>query len=99
MSSSQEEYELIFQMEPNTFGIAPHSLAEAVNTIAETDDIVKLAKPGDYYQIMINIGRGESLVSIGHSRRSYQLIIQDFKFTIHYLIRHLKQYLQGMYQV
>ena len=72
--SSQEEYELIFQMEPNTFGIAPHSLAEAVNTITETDDIVKLAKPGDYYQIMKNIGGGG-----GH-----RLKIHDFKLTIHY---------------
>ena len=46
----------------------------SVHTFTETDDIVKLAKPGDYYQIMINIGRGG-----GH-----QLIIQDFKLTIHY---------------
>jgi len=61
-------------MKPKRFGVAPHSLAEAVHTFTETDDIVKLAKPGDYYQIMKNIGRGG-----GH-----QLIIQDFKLTIHY---------------
>lgn len=72
--STQEEDELIFQMEPETFGIAPHSLAESVNTLTETDDIVKLAKPGDYYQIMKNIGGGGNHI----------LIVEDFKMTIHY---------------
>ena len=59
-------------MESKRIGIAPHSLAEVVDTL--TDDIVKLAKPGDYYQIMKNIGGGGNHI----------LIVEDFKMTIHY---------------
>lgn len=68
------ECELIFEMESDKFGIAPHKFETADHTLTQSEDIVKLAKAGDYYQIMKNVGGGG-----GH-----RLEIEDFKITIHY---------------
>ena len=68
------ECELIFEMESDKFGIAPHNFEMADHTLTQSEDIVKLAKAGDYYQIMKNVGGGG-----GH-----RLKIEDFKITIHY---------------
>ena len=61
-------------MESDKFGIAPHKFETADHTLTQSEDIVKLAKAGDYYQIMKNVGGGG-----GH-----RLKIEDFKITIHY---------------
>ena len=61
-------------MKSERFGIAPHKEDDAVDTLTEKEDIIKLARPGDYYQIMKNIGGGG-----GHS-----LKITDFKLEISY---------------
>ena len=61
-------------MKSGRFGIAPHEEADAIDTLTEKEDIVKLARPGDFYQIMKNIGGGG-----GHS-----LKITDFKLKISY---------------
>ena len=61
-------------MKSSQLGIAPHSLAKAMDTVLDHEDIVKLAKPGDYYQVMRNIGGGG-----GH-----RLNIEDFKIIIHF---------------
>ena len=72
--TEDEEYELIFEQDSHKFGIAPHSFETTNHTLTQSEDIVKLAKAGDYYQIMKNVGGGG-----GH-----RLKIEDFKITIHY---------------
>ena len=61
-------------MKSERFGIAPHKEDDAVDTLTEKEDIIKLARPGDYYQIMKNIGGGG-----GHS-----LKITGFRLKISY---------------
>ena len=41
----------IAEIKPERLGVAPHSMAKATDTITDSEDIVKLAKPGDYYQV------------------------------------------------
>ena len=54
--------------------MATHVKTKVVDTLTQNEKIVKLAKPGDFYQVMKNVGGGG-----GH-----QLIIQDFKLKICY---------------
>ena len=61
-------------MKAERFGIAPHEETDARDILTQKEDIVKLAKPGDFYQIMKNIGGGG-----GH-----QLSIKDFQLKIVY---------------
>ena len=63
--------ELIFETESKRFGNAPEKFETAAHTLNQTEDIVNLAKAGDYYQIMKNVG--------GHC-----FSIEDFKLIIHY---------------
>ena len=72
--TEDEECELIFEQDSHKFGIAPHSFETTNHTLTQSEEIVKLAKAGDYYQIMKNVGGGG-----GH-----RLKIEDFKITIHY---------------
>ena len=72
--TEDEECELIFEQDSQKFGIAPHSFETTNHTLTQSEEIVKLAKAGDYYQIMKNVGGGG-----GH-----RLKIEDFKITIHY---------------
>ena len=65
---------MIFEQDSHKFGIAPHSFETTNHTLTQSEEIVKLAKAGDYYQIMKNVGGGG-----GH-----RLKIEDFKITIHY---------------
>ena len=51
------EHLKIAEIKPERLGVAPHSMAKATDTITDSEDIVKLAKPGDYYQVMKNIGQ------------------------------------------
>jgi len=65
---------LITEMKAERFGIAPHEETEVCDILTDKEDIVKLAKPGDFYQIMKNIGGGG-----GH-----QLSIKNFQLKIFY---------------
>ena len=56
------EHLKIAEIKPERLGVAPHSMAKATDTITDSEDIVKLAKPGDYYQVMKNIGHCSSHV-------------------------------------
>ena len=53
----------IAEIKPERLGVAPHSMAKATDTITDSEDIVKLAKPGDYYQVMKNIGHAHHMFS------------------------------------
>ena len=46
-----DEHLKIAEIKPERLGVAPHSMAKATDTITDSEDIVKLAKPGDYYQV------------------------------------------------
>ena len=76
-------------MRPDRFGIAPHQKPwmkkefvlkhvefkdNAKEVLTQTDEIVKLAQPGDYFEIMKNVGGGG-----GHG-----LYIRNFKLKIYY---------------
>ena len=61
-------------MASDRFGKAPHNLTKATDTLTHEENVVKLAKPGDYYQVMREIGGGG-----GHT-----LTIKNFKLTIHF---------------
>ena len=74
VNSPFEDSEMIFEMENGKFGNAPHDFEIADHTLTQSEDIVKLAKAGDYYQIVHRVGGGG-----GHS-----LEIKDCKITIHY---------------
>ena len=50
-SKHQPEHLKIAEIKPERLGVAPHSMAKATDTITDSEDIVKLAKPGDYYQV------------------------------------------------
>ena len=53
----------IAEIKPERLGVAPHSMAKATDTITDSEDIVTLAKPGDYYQVMKNIGQAHHMFS------------------------------------
>merc|ERR1719219_945494 len=74
LAVSKGAFETIAEMDSDKFGIAPHKLANATDTLTPSENVVKLAKPGDYYQVMKNIGGG-----VGH-----RLQIVDFKLKIHF---------------
>ena len=57
------EHLKIAEIKPERLGVAPHSMAKATDTITDSEDIVKLAKPGDYYQVMKNIGQAHHMFS------------------------------------
>ena len=63
--------EFIFEMESKRFGNAPENFETVAHTLNQTEDIVKLAKAGDYYQVMKTVG--------GHC-----FSIEDFRLAIHY---------------
>ena len=45
-------------MESGKFGLAPHKFEIAERTLTQSEDIVKFAKVGDYFQIMKTVGGG-----------------------------------------
>ena len=73
-ASSQNESQLIHELHFRRFGVAPHEWEEVTDTLTSEENIVKLAKAGDYYQIMKNVGGGG-----GH-----ELKIRNFKLMIHF---------------
>ena len=73
-SSSQNTSQLIHELHFRRFGVAPHEWEEVTDTLTSEENIVKLAKAGDYYQIMKNVGGGG-----GH-----ELKIRNFKLKIHF---------------
>ena len=73
-ASSRSKSELIHELHFRRFGVAPHEWEEITDTLTSEENIVKLAKAGDYYQIMKNVGGGG-----GH-----ELKIRNFKLTIHF---------------
>ena len=73
-TESQDAYEVIAEMSQDRFGFAPYTMEDVSDTIASSENVVELAKPGDYYQVMREIGGGG-----GH-----RLTIKDFKLTIHF---------------
>jgi len=74
LASSQNDFEIIDEMPVERFGLAPHKWAEVTDTLTSEENIVNLAKTGDYYQVMKNIGGGG-----GH-----ELKIKNFKLIIHF---------------
>ena len=45
------EHLKIAEIKPERLGVAPHSMAKATDTITDSEEIARLAKPGDYYQV------------------------------------------------
>ena len=67
-------FDMVSEMRADHFGVAPHETSEFSGTLTEQDEIVSLAQPGDYYQVMKNVGGGG-----GHS-----LTVRDFKMVLHF---------------
>ena len=62
------------EMRADHFEVAPHETSEFSGTLTEEDEVVSLARPGDYYMVMKNVGGGG-----GHS-----LTVKDFKMVLHF---------------
>ena len=57
----------------NTFGIAPHKSENATKTLTRDDNVLEVARCGDYFRFMKNIGGGG-----GHELeiRNFKVILQ-----------------------
>ena len=64
----------------NTFGIAPHKSQNATKTLTRRDNVLKVARCGDYFRFMKNVGGGG-----GH-----QLEIRNFKVIIQHGCRNVR---------
>ena len=62
------------ETDPRDLGLAPHTLTKVEKTLSAAEGVVSMARPGDRYHVMTNVGGGG-----GHT-----LTIKDFKMTVHY---------------
>lgn len=73
-SDDGTSFDLVSEMRADHFGVAPHQTSKFSGTLTQEDEILSLAQPGDYYQVMKNVGGGG-----GHS-----LTVRDFKTVLHF---------------
>ena len=77
----EDKWITVSKMKPDHFGVAPHEWETLNGRLTENDELVKLAQPGDYFQVMKSIGGGG-----GHRLQINKCKLTIFFKTLHFQV-------------